>query len=65
MSEITGRLDELEPHRGRAVVVYCHHGGRSLQVARFLRGQGFDKAQSMAGGIDEWAETIDPSLPRY
>jgi rhodanese-related sulfurtransferase len=65
MSEIAGRLGELQEHRGGEVVVYCHHGGRSLRVARFLREQGFAKAQSMAGGIDAWAEIIDPSLPRY
>ena len=40
-------------------------GGRSLRVAAFLRQQGFDQAQSMAGGIDEWSQTIDPAIPRY
>jgi rhodanese-related sulfurtransferase len=65
MSEIAGRAAEFDPHRGRNVVVHCHHGGRSLRVARWLREQGFDKAQSMAGGIDRWAEEIDTSLVRY
>jgi rhodanese-related sulfurtransferase len=45
--------------------VHCHHGGRSLRVVRWLREQGFSRAQSMAGGIDQWAVDIDPSLPRY
>ena len=65
MSEIQQRAGELEEHRNRRVVVYCHHGGRSLQVAAWLRGRGFEKAQSMSGGIDHWAVEIDPSLPRY
>ncbi len=65
MSELVERAGELEPHRGRHVVVYCHHGGRSLRVARWLREQGFPTAQSLAGGIDAWAATIDPRLPRY
>lgn len=65
MSELRDRLSELEPHRDARIVVHCHHGGRSLRVAAFLRQQGFAQAQSMAGGIDEWSATIDPSVPRY
>ena len=65
MSELAGRAAELEPHRGREVVVYCHHGGRSLRVTHWLRRQGFDRTSSLAGGIDGWALRIDPSLPRY
>ncbi|HZZ29533.1 MAG TPA: rhodanese-like domain-containing protein [Pirellulales bacterium] len=65
MSEISERLHELEPHRQRQVVVYCHHGGRSMRVARWLRGQGFLQVQSLAGGIDQWSQEIDPGVPRY
>jgi rhodanese-related sulfurtransferase len=65
MSELVDRAAELHAHRGRHVVVHCHHGGRSLRVARWLREQGFATAQSMAGGIDQWATDIDPTLPRY
>lgn len=65
MSEIQNRIGELEPHRADDIVIHCHHGGRSLRVANWLRQQGFAKAQSMAGGIDQWAIEIDPSLPRY
>lgn len=65
MSEIQNRVGELDDHRSRDVVVYCHHGGRSLQVAMWLQQQGFASVQSMAGGIDVWAQEIDTSLPRY
>jgi rhodanese-related sulfurtransferase len=65
MSEMVDRVGELEPHRNRPIVVHCHHGGRSLRVATWLRQQGFASAQSMTGGIDRWAEEIDPKLPRY
>jgi rhodanese-related sulfurtransferase len=43
----------------------CHRGMRSLSVANWLRQQGFDKAQSMRGGIDGWARTVDPKVPLY
>jgi len=65
MSELAERVGELESLKNQPVIIHCHHGGRSLRVARWLRGQGFVHAQSMAGGIDKWAQEIDPSLPRY
>lgn len=65
MSELTTRVGELDSHRDREIVVHCHHGGRSLRVAMWLRQQGFARACSLAGGIDAWAERIDSSLPRY
>lgn len=46
------------------VVVYCHHGMRSLNVAGWLRRQGVE-AQSLRGGIDRWSLEIDPAVPRY
>ena len=63
--EISGRIGELTPHRQGRIVVHCHHGGRSEQVAAWLRQQGFAGAQNMVGGIDAWAVEIDRSLPRY
>ncbi len=65
MSEIQARLGELESHRDQDIVVHCHHGGRSMQVTAWLTQQGFASVKSMAGGIDRWAEVIDPQLPRY
>ena len=50
---------------GLPCIVYCHHGMRSLRATRWLRAQGLVKTFSMAGGIDRWAEEIDPSTPRY
>ena len=64
MNEIPGRahqeLDEESP-----ILVLCHHGARSLSVAAWLRQQGFNKAQSVSGGIDAWSRQIDPTIPRY
>jgi rhodanese-related sulfurtransferase len=65
MSELAERVGEIEDHKGSDVVVYCHHGGRSLRVTRWLREQGFTAVQSMAGGIDRWAVEIEPGMERY
>ena len=65
MNETPTRLAELEPYKERPIVVHCHHGGRSLQVAAWLRQKGFAQAQSMAGGIDQWAQEIEPGMVRY
>jgi adenylyltransferase/sulfurtransferase len=65
MGEITSRVGELEAYRNKPIVVHCHHGGRSLRVTNWLRQQGFANVQNMTGGIDEWAVSVDPSLPRY
>ncbi|HYB40878.1 MAG TPA: rhodanese-like domain-containing protein, partial [Candidatus Methylomirabilis sp.] len=45
--------------------VYCHHGVRSAAVAGYLRHQGFAKTVNLAGGLDLWARTVDPSMRRY
>jgi len=65
MSVIQDRAGELEAYKKKEIVVYCHHGGRSLKVTHWLRSQGFTNVQSMAGGIDLWSVDIDPKLSRY
>jgi adenylyltransferase/sulfurtransferase len=47
------------------VLVYCHHGMRSMQAAQFLRAKGFENSFSVAGGINAWSAEIDPTVPRY
>ena len=47
------------------LVVFCHHGIRSLQVVSWLREQGVEQCVSMAGGIDRWSLEIDSTVPRY
>lgn len=64
MGDVTSRAHaELDPDAH--IVVLCHHGQRSLSVAMWLRGQGFERAQSLAGGIDGWSRMIDPKVARY
>jgi rhodanese-related sulfurtransferase len=54
---------ELDPND--EIVVICHHGVRSMNVTVWLRQQGFEKTQSMRGGIDAWSRDVDSTVPKY
>ncbi len=47
------------------IVVYCRSGARSAQAVQFLRQRGFERASNLIGGINRWAEVVDPSMRRY
>ncbi|MFZ3332796.1 MAG: rhodanese-like domain-containing protein [Candidatus Acidiferrales bacterium] len=63
LGEIPTNLARLE--RAEELVLFCHHGMRSLDAAAWLRSQGVEGARSMTGGIERWSAEIDPSVPRY
>jgi len=63
MGQILMRLHELDPQR--ETVVICHHGVRSLHVAKVLLSRGFENIINLAGGVDGWAKQVDPGLPTY
>ena len=64
MGEIPARaFQELDPEVH--IVTVCHAGVRSLNVAVWLRNQGFEQVQSLSGGIDSWSREVDASVPRY
>jgi len=66
MREIPANLRQLVARASDAtLIVFCHHGVRSLNVVRWLREQGVTACQSMAGGIDAWSTLVDTSVPRY
>ncbi len=65
MQELSRHMETLREHEDDMVVVYCHHGSRSLKVAAALRNAGFTNVRSMAGGIGLWSADIDPSVPAY
>lgn len=62
-----GQLGAITPpaEPDQPLLVYCHHGMRSLRAARHLRKLGFTNATSLKGGIDAWARKIDSQMPRY
>ena len=63
LREVPGNLTRFED--ADQIVVFCHHGMRSLDAAAWLRSQGVANARSMAGGIDRWSAEVDPKVPRY
>jgi rhodanese-related sulfurtransferase len=63
MAQIPSKVEELEELGD--IVLFCHHGMRSVDAAAWLRSQGVMGAKSMAGGIERWSVEIDPSVPRY
>lgn len=63
MAQLPDRLGELD--RSREIVVMCHHGSRSLQVAVYLKHNGFESVFNLAGGIDAWSADVDPGVPLY
>ena len=63
MAQLPARLAELDPDQ--AIACLCHHGMRSMQVARFLVSNGFDHVVNIEGGIDAWSTQVDSTIARY
>lgn len=63
MREVQQRVREIP--RTKPVVVMCHHGERSLRIARFLVTDGFQEVYNLDGGIDAYALVVDQSIGRY
>jgi rhodanese-related sulfurtransferase len=64
MGEVPTRAHK-ELDMNERLVIVCHHGVRSMNVTAWLRRQGFEKAQSLRGGIDAWSVEVDPKVARY
>ena len=65
MGSVPASFQSLEDQAEEApLIVYCHHGVRSLQVVAWLRERGLS-CYSMAGGIDRWSSEVDPTVARY
>ena len=67
MSVLVARVDEVRELAGddKPLVVICHHGGRSMQVAMFLERKGFGSVHNLMGGLEAWAGEVDPNMRRY
>ena len=63
LNDLPKRVSELDP--SREIVVHCKMGGRSAKAVDFLKQAGFTRVHNLAGGINAWAERIDPTVPKY
>jgi rhodanese-related sulfurtransferase len=63
MGQVIERIDELPS--GVPIVVMCHHGTRSAMVAEYLAGTGRCDVYNLTGGIESYAQRVDPSIARY
>ncbi|MGC8501336.1 MAG: rhodanese-like domain-containing protein [Leptospirillia bacterium] len=63
LAELPRKLSGIDKEKD--VVVYCHHGTRSLQACHFLKKMGFERVKNLTGGIDAYALHVDKTLPRY
>ncbi|HUT40228.1 MAG TPA: rhodanese-like domain-containing protein [Gammaproteobacteria bacterium] len=63
MRQVPVEADSLDAER--EIIVICHHGIRSRQVALFLKARGFSNVINLSGGMDAWARHTDTSLPTY
>jgi rhodanese-related sulfurtransferase len=63
LGQLGERMDELS--RGKETVVLCKSGVRSAHAVELLRRSGFEKASNLEGGIDAWADQIDPTMQKY
>jgi sulfur-carrier protein adenylyltransferase/sulfurtransferase len=63
LGQLPERLGELDGHA--EIVTHCHHGARSMKALGILKGAGFNRVRSLAGGIDAWADRVEVGMPRY
>ena len=63
LGEVPQRVNEIP--RDKEIVVHCKMGGRSAKAAAFLRTQGYTNVKNLKGGILDWSDKIDPSVPKY
>jgi rhodanese-related sulfurtransferase len=63
MQAVPSSIESID--RQAETVVICHHGIRSLQVAHFLERNGFASVYNPSGGIDAWADDVDPLMRKY
>jgi adenylyltransferase/sulfurtransferase len=65
VGELERRLGELEPFKEKEIVAHCKTGGRSTKACELLLRSGFKNVWNVVGGITEWSNRIDPSVPKY
>ena len=63
LGELAAHLSELDT--ADEIVLMCKGGTRSARALDLMLGAGFRKLKNLKGGINAWADDVDPSLPKY
>jgi adenylyltransferase/sulfurtransferase len=63
LGQLASRLSELDS--AEEMVVFCKSGTRSARALELLLSAGFRKVKNLQGGINAWAQEVDPSQPIY
>ena len=63
LGQLAARLSELDS--ADEMVIFCKSGTRSARGLELLASAGFRKVKNLKGGINAWAQEVDPSLPIY
>ena len=65
VGSLESRIGEIAVAKDFEIVVHCRTGARSQKAALILKNHGFTNVENLAGGVLEWADKIDPSMPKY
>lgn len=65
LGELEDRLSEIESYKDKEVIVYCRSGSRSARACEIMQMEGFTNVWNLRGGVNHWAQNIDPDLPVY
>jgi rhodanese-related sulfurtransferase len=65
LQTIPGQLPMLEQYKATPIVLLCRSGMRSDQAGQFLEQNGFTDVINLVGGMNGWAEQVDPSMNVY
>jgi rhodanese-related sulfurtransferase len=65
LGQIPASIEQIADWKDEVIVVYCHHGIRSMHAINFLEHAGFTNLANLSGGIDAWSREVDPKTPRY
>lgn len=62
LSSVPQNVDKIS--KTKKVIVHCRSGKRSANAITFLENNhGFDNLYNLKGGILDWKDKIDPSMP--
>lgn len=65
LSSLSSEAPRRLVDKDRPIVVYCHHGMRSQRACEWLRSVGYENVFNLTGGIEAWAERVEPTMKRY